>query len=74
MRMMDDNVRPAVYPSRAVTTVDLLKHISDYDYVDIFSAPCSATIMLIVEKNYIMTHSVAVPGKEYKKNISYKTS
>ena len=69
MKMMDDNVRPAIYPARAVTTVDLLKHISDYDYTDIFSAPCEVSITLIVEKSYIMTHSIEVPGKDYKKLV-----
>ena len=67
LRMMDDNVRPAIYPARAETVSDLLRHVSDYDYVDIFSSPCQSTIVLVVEKNYIMTHSVAVPGKNYSK-------
>ena len=61
MKMMDETVRPAIYPARAVTTADLFKHISDYDYVDVFSSPATATIVLVVEKNYILTHSVAVP-------------
>lgn len=74
LRMMDDNVRPAIYAARAVTTVDLLKHFSDYDYVDIFSTPCTATITLIVEKNYIMTHSVEVEGKNYRKLIIPKST
>lgn len=67
LRMMDENVRPAIYPARAESMDDLLKHISDYDYVDIFSSPCSATITLVVEKSYVITHSVEVPGKNYKK-------
>ena len=74
MKMLDDTVRPAIYPARAVTMADLFKHISDYDYVDVFSAPASATIVLVVEKSYIMTHSLPVPdpdnpgkNKEYLK-------
>ena len=69
IRMMDDNVRPAIYPARAVTTSDLLKHISDYDYVDIFSTPCPATITFIVEKSYVITHSIPVEGKDYSKMV-----
>ena len=69
IRMMDDNVRPAIYPARAVTMADLLKHISDYDYVDIFSTPCPATITFIVEKSYIITHSIPVEGKDYSKMV-----
>lgn len=61
MKMMDETVRPAIYPARAVTTADLFKHISDYDYVDVFSSPATATIVLVVEKNFILTHSVPVP-------------
>lgn len=60
MRMMDETVRPAIFPARAVSTADVMKHISDYDYVDIVSAPCQSYITLIVERNYIMTHSVDV--------------
>ena len=67
IRMMDDNVRPAIYPTRAETVSDLLRHISDYDYVDIFSSPCQATIIFVIDKNYVMTHSVEVPGKNYSK-------
>lgn len=67
MRMLDENVRPALYPARAVNTSDLLRHISNYDYVDIFSAPCQATILLIIEKSYLISHSVEVPGKDYRK-------
>lgn len=67
IRMMDDNVRPAIYPSRAETMEDILRHVSDYDYVDIFSSPCQAMIVLVVDKNYVMTHSVEVPGKNYCK-------
>ena len=64
MKMMDDTVRPAIYPARAVTTADLLKHISDYDYVDIFSTPCEAKICLILEKNFVITHAVPVPDPD----------
>ena len=75
MKMMDEIVRPAIYPARAVDTMDLLKHISDYDYNGIFSMPCTATIMVVVETSYIMTHSVDVidpltgEKKDYKKLV-----
>lgn len=69
LRMMDDNVRPAIYPARAVTMSDILKHISDYDYVDIFSTPCPATINFIIEKEYVLTHSIPVEGKDYSKMV-----
>ena len=65
MKMMDDTVRPALYPARAVSAADLLKHISDYDYVDIFSTPCEAKICLIIEKNFVITHAVPVPDPDH---------
>lgn len=69
LRMMDDNVRPAIYPARAVMMADLLKHLSDYDYVDIFSTPCPATITFVIEKEYVLTHSIPVEGKDYSKMV-----
>ena len=61
VRQMDDTVRPAIYPARASTTADLYKHISDYDYVDIFSSPAETTLMLIVDKDYVTNNALPVP-------------
>ena len=60
LRRVDDSVQPAIYPSRAISTSDLYKHLSDYDYVGIFSYPAQATIMMIFDVSYLMTNGVLV--------------
>lgn len=60
LRRVDDSVQPAIYPSRAISTSDLYKHLSDYDYVGIFSYPAQATIMMIFDVSYLMTNGVPV--------------
>lgn len=60
LRRVDDSVLPAIYPSRAISTADLYKHLSDYDYVGIFSYPAQATIMMIFDVSYLMTNGIPV--------------
>ena len=60
LRRVDDSVNPAIYPSRAISTSDLYKHLSDYDYVGIFSYPAQATIVMIFDVSYLMTNGIPV--------------
>ena len=45
-------------PKRAKTSSELYKHMSDYDYVDMFASPASAKIKLILDKNYLINKSL----------------
>ena len=58
VKSLEDIVRPAIYPARANSVSDLYKHLSDYDYVDLFASPSSTVVTLVVDKNYIIAHSV----------------
>lgn len=43
---------------RATSSSDLYKHMSDYDYVGMFSSPASAEISLYLDKNYISNKAI----------------
>lgn len=43
---------------RAQTSEDLYKHMSDYDYVNVFSSPASAEILISLDKNYLVNHAL----------------
>ena len=74
VRQIDDTVRPAIYPARASTAMDLYKHVSDYDYVDIFGSPAETTIMLIVDKDYVTNNALPVPiyGEDGETVVGYQ--
>lgn len=74
IRKIEDTVRPAIYPARANTAVDLYKHLSDYDYVDIFASPSSTVIVAVLDKNYVLNNSIAVPGSAYNKMVIPSTT
>ena len=70
VRSIEDTVRPAIYPARANTAEDLFKHLSDYDYVDVFASPASTTVLLILDKLYTLVNSVGTTeDASYKKLI-----
>lgn len=74
IRKIEDTVRPAIYPARANTAIDLYKHLSDYDYVDIFASPSSTVIVAVLDKNYVLNHSVPVSGSAYNKMVIPSTT
>lgn len=45
---------------RAQTSEDLYQHMSDYDYVNLFSSPASIEFMMTLDKNYLMNN-----GEDY---------
>ena len=69
VRNMEQNVRPAIYAARANNATDLYKHLSDYDYIDVFASPAETTLQMVVDKIYVMLHSVPVPGTDYNKIV-----
>ena len=69
-----DRTMESIYPSRSQNTSDLYKHMSDYDYIHLFSSPASATIQVSLDKTYLMKHALEVPGTAYKKVVIPKTT
>lgn len=53
---MDKSLQ-SIYPSRSQNTSDLYKHMSDYDYVHLFSSPASATLKISLDKTYLMRNA-----------------
>ncbi len=47
----------SLYPARAQTMSDLYRHLSDYDYVDMFSTPATTTIELMFERNFLIDNA-----------------
>lgn len=48
----------SLYPSKAVTASDLYKHMSDFDYINLFSTPASTKVTLLFDRNYLINHAV----------------
>lgn len=51
------------YALRAQTATDLYKHMSDFDYVNLFSTPATADIILSLDKGYLLQNA-----KDYNQN------
>lgn len=58
----------SLYPARAQTMSDLYRHLSDYDYVDMYSTPSTTTIELMFEQTFLIDNA---PADEYEEG-SYK--
>ncbi len=54
-----------LYPSLIRTTKDLYLHMSDYDYIDIFSTPANGKFTFLVNLNDIIQNAIQVPNKPY---------
>lgn len=50
----------ALYPQRAMTPEDLYMHMSDYDYVGLFSSPASIDMELILGKQELIDNAVPI--------------
>ena len=50
----------ALYPQRAMTPKDLYMHMSDYDYVGLFSSPASIDMELILGKKELIDNAVPI--------------
>lgn len=58
-----------LYPSRAQTTADLYRHMSDYDYVNLFSTPSNTMIEIVLNRNYLIQNAVRYGNSDYKKIV-----
>lgn len=52
------NTFSSLYPSKAITSSDLYKHMSDFDYVNLFSTPASTKLTLMFERNFLINNAV----------------
>ena len=55
-----------LYPKRAQTVEQLYKHMSDFDYVNLYSTPSSMYVELILEKKQLLENAVSF-NDNYKK-------
>lgn len=65
-----DDILPAIYASRAVSISDLYHHMSDYEYVGLFSSPARAEIVMILDKTYVTKNGVPVYRKDSAGNLT----
>ena len=64
------NTFSGLYPSKAMTASDLYKHMSDFDYINLFSTPATTKITLMFDRNYLINHSVQdTSNKTYHKIV-----
>lgn len=56
----------AAYPKRAKDSNDLYHHMSDNDYIGLYSLPGSIDIEMIFDKDYLVDNSVKVPNTDYR--------
>lgn len=59
---------PSLYPVRALTSEDLFKHMSDFDYVNMFSTPATMQMSLTLSTQYLIDNAVSF-NENYKKVI-----
>lgn len=52
-----ENALAPVYPLRAQTSEDLYRHMSDFDYIGLYSLPASIKLDLILDKAYLIKHA-----------------
>ena len=77
VRKLEDTVRPAIYPARAKDAVELYKHLSDYEYVNVFATPAQTTLLMTLDKAYVMANAMSFTdehGVTYYKLIIPKTT
>ena len=61
-----DEKLPTLYPERAENMEDLYQHMSDFDYLRMYSTPASTTIAITLPKQYLVTHALDY-NSNYKK-------
>ena len=67
VRKMDRDLM-RVYPRRAITSEDLYKHMSDFDYINMTSSPAQTKIQLAFDARYLRANAVDF-NTAYKKVI-----
>lgn len=65
------DAQDSLYPARAQTMSDLYRHMSDYDYLNLFASPATATIRLQLNKQYLWNNS-QVYLRDADGNVTHK--
>lgn len=68
-----DGLRPAFYAKRAVLPNELYRHMSDFDYVNMFSTPAQATMVLQFDRQYLIDNAKSF-NDNYKKVVIPKNT
>ena len=58
-----DEKLPVLYPKRAQTMEDLYHHMSDFDYLRMYSTPSQTNMQMILPKQYLLMYA-----KDYNEN------
>lgn len=60
-----------LYPTRANSTNDLFRHMSDFEYAGMWSSPASTEIVVLLDKDYIKANAETIQegGAVYRKVI-----
>lgn len=61
-----DEKYPALYPQRATSMEDLYNHMSDFDYLRMYSTPSSTQVTMEFSKTYLSTYALDY-NTNYKK-------
>lgn len=72
VKSMINNMDP-LYAKRAQTSEDLYRHMSDFDYLNLFSSPATTYIELIFRKDTIVNNAIDIGGS-YNKVVIPKNS
>lgn len=54
------DITTGLYPVRAQVSEDLYKHMSDYDYVNMFASPAMCQLQLTLDKLYVLENAIDV--------------
>ena len=63
------NYHVKMYPKQATTAEDLFRHISDYDYVGLYSTPSGTVLEISFLMDVLKAAAVEDPVKQFKKVI-----
>lgn len=53
-----DNKLPTIYPQRATSMKDLYQHMSDFDYLKMYSTPSQTTLRMTLPKPYLSEYAL----------------
>ena len=53
-----DETLPVLYPPRAITMEDLYHHMSDFDYLRLYSSPAQTTLRMTLPKKHLIAYAL----------------
>lgn len=63
----------ALYEKRATDMEDLFKHMSDYEYLHLYSNPATSVLDLVLNKDQIMQNAIVENDRYYRVDIPRQT-